>query len=650
MAAIILAILSSSLYADVKLPAIFGDNMVLQQKSSVAVWGWADAGEKIEVLGSWMKNPATAKADKNGDWHVKIKTPAAGATLTLTIKGNNTITLQDVLAGEVWVCSGQSNMEWPLNAVIEADKEVQEADFPQIRLFTVAKNTSTTPQQDCTGQWKICSPQTVGPFSAVGYLFGREIHQKLNVPVGLINTSWGGTPAEAWTSQKTLKSFENYKPILQQLTQTEPEALSAKRQAANEKAIAQWEEQIDAIDPGTKQNWQDPKTDVSDWKEVELPRPWTGTELEAIDGIVWYHRVTNLPPSWARTDLELHLGAIDDADTVWVNGVKIASTGVYNQERKYFIPRTALHVGPNVIRIRVVDNMLEGGFTGTEDQMRIGPVGADAKTCATVAKTWKYKVSLSGSALPTLPQIDPGMINPNMPTVLYNGMIAPIVPYRIAGAIWYQGEANIGRSAEYAKLFPAMIGDWRKQWNIGDFPFYWVQIAPFNYGPGASSAYLREAQTSTLKSVKNGGMAVTMDTGVKKDIHPKNKQDVGKRLSLWALAKTYGRKNIAYAGPIYKSFSTEGQKIRLQFNYTYGGLSATDGHLNDFVIAGADKNFVPAEAIIDGDTVVVSSPQVQKPVAVRYGWSNWTVGTLFNKAGLPAPSFRTDDWNDNRDK
>ena len=241
--------------------------------------------------------------------------------------------------------------------------------------------------------------------------------------------------------------------------------------------------------------------------------------------------------------------------------------------------------------------------------------------------------------MPPLPQIDSGMINPGSPTVLYNGMIAPLVPYHIAGAIWYQGEANIGRSAEYARLFPAMIGDWRKQWNIGDFAFYWVQIAPFDYGQGSASAYLREAQTSTLKSVKNGGMAVTMDIGTEKDIHPKNKQDVAKRLSLWALSKTYNQKDIAYSGPIYKSFKSEGSKIRLQFNYTYGGLSATDGHLMDFVIAGEDKKFVPADAVIDGDTVVVSSPQVEKPVAVRYAWRNWAVGTLVQQSGASCTFF-----------
>ena len=647
--AVTLIIIGGFVRANVKLPAIFSDCMVLQQKSNVAVWGQADIGEKVEVSGSWMKSAVSTKAGKDGKWQVKIKTPEAGGPYTLTIVGNNKQTLREVLVGEVWVCSGQSNMELPLRSVDNAQEEIQNADFPQIRLFTVKKTSSLQPQQDCVGQWKMCTPDTAGPFSAIGYLFGRELHQKLKVPVGLINSSWGGTPVEAWTSEKTLKSFKAYKPIFEKMKQAR-QPMPEETKVQNEKAVAEWDEKVSAIDPGTQQNWQDPKLDISDWKDIELPHPWSGTELEKSDGIVWYRRVTNLPPSWVRMDMEVYLGPIDDADTVWFNGVKIGSTTVYDQERRYLIPRSVLHVGPNVIAVRVFDNYLEGGFTGTEDQMRIGPVGADVKTFATLAKKWKYKASLLDKPLPALPRISSGQFNKNTPATLYNGMIAPLVPFGIAGAIWYQGENNIARPAEYAELFPAMITDWRKQWNIGDFPFYWVQIAPFTYrSEEGNSAYLREAQMKSVKTVKNGGMAVTMDIGMEKDIHPKNKQDVGKRLAALALAKTYKQKDIACSGPVYKSMRVEGLKIRLYFDYTYGELSAREGHLADFAIAGADKKFVPAEAVIDGDTVVVFSPQIEKPVAVRYAWTNWVDGSLFNKEGLPATSFRTDDWNDNTD-
>jgi sialate O-acetylesterase len=641
--------------ANVKLPAIFSNDMVLQQKSTVAVWGQADAGEKIEVSGSWTKSAVTTKTDKDGKWQVKVKTPDAGGPFTLTIKGNDTRTLQNVLIGEVWVCSGQSNMEMSVQSSDNAQQEIQTADFPQIRLFTVQKTVSVQPQADCTGQWQVCSPKTVAPFSAAGYFFGRQIHQKMNVPVGIINTSWGGTPAQAWTSQKTMKSFPAYKTTLEQIEQAQnpvSQEVRAKNEALqNEKAMAEWDTKIAAIDPGTLQNWQDPKTDVSDWKEMEQPREWSGTELENIDGIVWFRRITNMPPSWAKTDLELHLGQIDDIDTVWVNGVKMGSMTDWLMDRRYIIPSSALHVGPNVIAVRIVDTGGQGGFRGEESQMRIGPVGADVKTCATLAKTWKYKVSLTNQPLPKTPRIG-SQFGPGDPTVLYNGMLSPLIPYSIAGAIWYQGESNKDRPAEYAKLFPAMITDWRTHWNIGDFPFYWVQIAPYTYENSqlGGSAYLREAQMKTLKSVKNGGMAVTMDIGMERDIHPKNKSDVGKRLALWALAKNYGQKDVAYSGPSYKSMRVEGQTIRLYFDSVYGGLLARDGHLSDFIIAGEDKIFVPAKAVIDGDTIVVSSDQVQKPVAVRYAWSNWANGSLFNKAQLPASSFRTDDWNDNPDK
>lgn len=652
---VILAILVGSVNADVKLPAIFGDDMVLQQKSTVAVWGQADIGEKVEVSGSWMKSAVSAKAGKDGKWQVKIKTPADGGPFTLTVKGKNTITLQNILIGEVWVCSGQSNMEWSVQSVDNARQEIQNADFPQIRLFTVKKVTAMRPQADCTGQWQVCSPKTIASFSAAGYFFGRQIHQKLNVPVGLINTSWGGTPAQAWTSEKTINSFPAYKSMLEKIEKTQqlPDEVRAKNETLqNEKAIADWEAKIAAIDPGTQQNWQDPKADLSDWKEMEQPREWTGTELENIDGIVWFRRVTNLPPSWAKTDMELHLGPIDDIDTVWVNGVKIASTANRALPRRYTIPSSALHTGPNVIAVRIVDASGKGGFRGDETQMRIGPVGADIETCATMAKTWKYKVSLTDKPLPKTPAINADRFNQHSPTALFNGMISPLVGFGIAGAIWYQGESNKERPAEYAALFPAMIADWRTHWNIGDFPFYWVQIAPYAYENGqlGGSAYLREAQMKSLKSVKNGGMAVTMDIGTEKDIHPKNKLDVGKRLALWALAKTYGQKDLAFSGPMYKSMRVEGQKIRLYFDNVYGGLLARDGHLSDFIIAGKDQKFVPAQAVIDGDTIVVSSDQVQKPVAVRYAWSNWVKGTLFNKEGLPASSFRTDNWNDNPDE
>ena len=629
---------------DVKLPAIFGDHMVLQQKQSVAIWGWAEPGEAISVKGSWAwAGKAKTTADESGKWKVNIKTPKAkGKAVKLTIKGNNEIVLNDVLIGEVWICSGQSNMEMGMTMVNNPDEEIAAADYPNIRLFDVARTTSMTPRQDVTGNWVSCSPETAanhgawGGFSATAYYFGRTLHKELNVPIGLITTNWGGTVAEAWTSTETLKTFEQFKDTLK--TMESPE----NQKAMYQKKLRDWEDKIDQMDPGYQQGWYKPETDEADWKEMELPKEWAGTELKNIDGIVWFRRETSLPPSWAKHDMELHLGPIDDIDTLWFNGIKIGSTAGWDTPRVYQIPASALHVGKNIIAVRVIDTGGGGGIYGKAEDMRIGPVGADVKNCATVARTWKYKVSREGGDVPSAP-VNPKGKSPNRPTVLYNAMIAPLVPFRIAGAIWYQGESNCYDPILYRTLFPAMIMDWRKQWGQGDFPFYYVQIAPYQYNDFERSQAIREAQLMSLW-VPNTGMAVTMDIGMEKDIHPKNKADVGDRLARWALTKTYGIEGIVYSGPLYKSKKFEGNTARITFDYIDGGLMAKDGKLQDFEVAGIDRKFYPAKAVIDGDTVVVSSDAVKNPIEVRYGWSNWVDGSLFNKAGLPASSFRTDDW------
>ena len=633
--------------ADVTLPAVFGDHMVLQQRGTATVWGWAEPGEKVTVKGSWqMFGGVSATAGKDGSWRVRLKTPSAGGPHTVSIKGSNEIVLNDILIGEVWVCSGQSNMEWTMEMLNTEDnrKAAAEADFPRIRLFNVKRVFDRQPQSDCQGQWQVCTPETVKRFSAIGFYFGRELNEKLNVPVGLINTSWGGTVAEAWTSAEALRAHGDFDTALDRLA--EPERFAQADKEEFERQLVAWEQKLAEVDPGTKENWQDAGLDDADWKTMELPSLWKDTELAAIDGVVWFRRVTNLPPSWARADLELNLGSIDDVDTVWVNGVKIGSTFGWEKPRTYRIPKSALRVGPNVIAVRVVDTGVEGGFGGSEEDMRIGPPGADVKASATVARTWKYKVGYAG-AVPAAPQTAAEKrLNQNTPSALYNAMIHPLIPFRIAGAIWYQGESNRGRSLQYRTLFPAMIKDWRSRWGQGDFPFYYVQIAPYHYGNNDDpmSGFLREAQMMTLKTAPNVGMAVTMDIGDKDNIHPTNKADVGKRLSLWALANTYKQRDIVYSGPLYKSMKVERDTIRLSFDHIGGGLAARGGPLVGFEIAGIDQTFVPAKAEIDGKTVVVSSSQVPNPVAVRYAFKNWISPNLFNAEGLPASSFRTDNW------
>ena len=632
-----LTIFTAQTIADVKLPAIIGDNMVLQQNKSVPLWGTADPGEKVSVKGSWQWFAASTKAGTDGKWQVRIKTPKASGPLTITITGNNTITLNNVLAGEVWLCSGQSNMEWRLKQANDAANEIKNADYPDIRIFTVQNTITRTPQSDCIGSWSACTPTTAADFSAVGYFFGRKLHKELNVPIGLISADWGGTPAEAWTSAKTLEANEDFAAAVEALKDNDPEKFKQQQQ----KKMVQWENQLAQKDPGTKDKWFSPAYDDSDWKTMDQPTKWSATDLAGFDGAVWLRKTTNLPPAWSKNDMTITLGPIDDIDTLFVNGIQIGPTLLWNTPRKYPIPASALKTGKNTIAIRVIDMHGEGGIYGKPEQMTLKPKGAPDKNTVKLNGPWKYKTGAPATDIPALPTAAQ-TFNSHTPTSLYNGMIAPLVPLRIKGAIWYQGESNASRAYQYRTIFPAMIKDWRKNFGHGDFPFYFVQIAPYNYAAGRPSEELREAQFLTMLNTKKTGMAVTMDIGNINNIHPRNKQDVGKRLALWALAKDYGQKKLLYSGPVYKSYKVQGNKIRLYFDHAKG-LKSVNGDLKEFTIAGADNNFVPATAVIDGKTIVVSSDAVTDPVTVRFAWSNTALPNLFNNADLPASSFRTDD-------
>jgi sialate O-acetylesterase len=447
--------------AEVRLPKLFGNGMVLQQQADVAIWGWEDAAQEVTVTLGASTAKTTAGAD--GRWLVRLKTPAAGGPLELQVKGKNDVKVQDVLVGEVWICSGQSNMEWVVAQSQNAAEEIAAAKYPRIRMIKVGHHVASRPQDDLEGQWTVCSPESAAAFSAVGYYFARHLHQQLgqgdkSVPIGMINSSWGGTICEAWTSREALEADEDFKPILER-------------------------------------------------------------------------------------------AAIFQAN------------------------------------------------------------------------------------------------NPNQAAALFNGMLNPIIPYGIKGAIWYQGESNVSRAEQYRKLFPAMITDWRKRFGQGDFPFLFVQLAPFKYGHDPRLlAEQWESQRSTLE-LPNTGMAVTTDIGNVVDIHPANKQDVGKRLALWALARHYGKSDLVYSGPLYESMSVEGNKIRVRFGHVGGGLIARgDKPLSHFLIAGEDQQFFEAMAVIDGGSILVSSDKVSKPVAVRFAWEQTAEPNLFNKEGLPASPFRTDDF------
>ena len=634
--------------APVNLPFLspmFSDNMVLQRDRPIMVWGWAPTGTAVTV--EMDGHSAATKADNSGKWTIKLPALPAGGPHTLAIRGPQTVTLNNVLMGDVWVCSGQSNMEMGIGNVNNAAQEIANANYPQIRLFTVTKDVAIEPRAVPVGKWDVCTPQTVAMggwngFSAVGYFFGRELYNNLKVPIGLIHTSWGGTPAEAWTSAQALEQkVPAYTPMVEQMAEVRTRMARGERPYSA--MMTDW---YIANDPGTAQVWNGLKFNDAGWQTANLPGAWEQSgvaEMANFDGVVWYRRTVELAEGEEGRQCILHLGPVDDRDTTWVNGRLVGAKELATDDRAYALPLGTLRTGKNEIAVRVLDTGGAGGFTGKPEQMVLEVT--DGRKIPLNGE-WKMKVGVA------LPQAKPLPVpmnnNPNFPTVLYNGMIAPLLGYGIKGAIWYQGESNAGKAYQYRTLLPTMITDWRNRWKEGDFPFYIVQLANWqqpNPTPVEDAwAELREAQLMTAQHLPNTGIAVTTDIGDAGDIHPKNKQDVGKRLALAALAKTYGEK-IEYSGPEYKAMKVEGNKIRLTFAHVGGGLTTKNGEpLKGFAVAGDDHKFAWADAKIEGDSIVLSSLQVANPVAARYAWHINPVANLYNKAGLPASPFRTDTW------
>lgn len=651
---------------DLKLPAIFGDHMVLQAQSDVPVWGMAAAGSTVHIAGGWWPGTISTRADKLGKWQVTLRTLQTGGPYSIVVEsGNDRIEFKDVLFGEVWLCGGQSNMEWTLGpgvgpGIHDWENEVAGADYPQIRLFDVPHKISLKPRWGGDGQWRVCSPKSVSKFSAVGYLFGREIHQELQVPVGLISCNWGGTVAEAWTSAETLAKMKDFGKPLEDLDKLAAEGADAE-QLLSERRQQWWQkvnqlEALPALASGTQAiPSSGSKGEDHSWQPVALPTAWSG-DLSNFDGVVWYRREIEVPKEWVGKPWIMELGPIDDFDTVWLNRQRVAAThqiGKWNEPRRYQIDGAHTVAGKCVLSVRVVDSSGGGGFIGKAEQMKLYLPG-DPLSAISLAGEWH---ALRGSAIGKLGAYpNQTKLHQNLPTVLHNGMLRPLIPFAIRGAIWYQGESNRTRAAQYQHLFPNMIGDWRRLWGRGNFPFYFVQIAPFQYGGDqGQAAALREAQTMSMK-VANTGMAVTMDVGNPRDIHPKNKQAVGKRLALWALAKTYPHRlrtmqadQIVYSGPLLSTFESKAGILRLSFRHA-AGLSTRDGKApSHFQIAGADRKFHPAEAriVVTGDgapQIWLRSNAVAEPVAARYAWGAADEPNLQNGAGLPAPSFRTDSW------
>ncbi|HEY3371855.1 MAG TPA: sialate O-acetylesterase [Prolixibacteraceae bacterium] len=623
--------------ANVKTARIFSSNMVLQQGQENPIWGWADKGEKISI--SFAGKTILVKANKAGKWSAKLPLLDFGGPYDMTIKGKNSIHFDNILIGEVWVCSGQSNMEFALKNSINAKKEIADANFPNIRLFTVTKKVAQMPVEDLdNGEWLVCTPENAPAFSAVGFFFGRYLNNELKVPVGLIHTSWGGTVAETWSSRQTIENDPDFKGKLQELAGFDMAKYREQKMAAIKAVL----KEVPVKDAGLVNGvavYADQAMNDGDWAEINPAKTWEESGYPSIDGIAWYRKTIELTGDQAKKANEINLGTIDDNDITWINGVKIGSIKNYNEKRVYTIPANTLKPGKNVIAIRVEDTGGGGGLFGdaADKYLQVGDKQMS------LSDKWKFKI--------TEAQIGSAEIGPNdFPTLLFNGMLNPIIPYGIKGAIWYQGESNADRAKQYQRVFPEMINDWRTHWNQKDLSFYFVSLANFmapTAQPSESAwAELREAQTKTLALPKTG-MALAIDLGEAGDIHPKNKQDVGKRLALAALKTTYG-KNIVYSGPMYQSVKIEGNKAIINFTETGSGLVTNDkyGYLNCFSIADADHKFVWAKATITSDhTVVVYSDEVKNPVAVRFAWANNPDDlNLYNKEGLPTNPFRTDDW------
>lgn len=593
--------------------------MVLQQKGKAPIWGWATPGQTVVVETGWTRTSYKTVAGKDGAWKIAIPTPKAdNRPYDLTVKaGADFKAFHDVVLGEVWLCSGQSNMEWQM-AQSNAPGEVAMADYPMIRSVKVTKAMMPTPQTTSTGNWETCTPFTTNGFTAVGFYFGKRLHNELHVPIGLINSTWGGTEAELWTSREKILTLPEQSESLRARERVAAAYPALWRSYMNQQML---------VDKGYGSYMNFDKDD-SDWQSV-TDGDWAKNGLADFHGVAWFRGTFELSAAQAK---QLQLGAVDDTDETYINGVQVGSTDGWDQPRKYAVPAGTLKPGKNVITVRVVNPFGGGGFNFKSVTLDGKPVNA----------SWRMKKGPSVEQLPVAPQ------NSSGGSGLFNGMINPLIPYSIKGAIWYQGESNVSRARQYEQMFPAMIQDWRERWN-SNFPFYFVQIAPFIYNAGTASAELREAQRLSLR-LPNTGMAVVADAVESvRDIHPKNKEVPGERLARWALHNDYGFKNLEVSGPLPASWQPHGSQFVVKFSHAAGLKPGRDGNgtLGGFQVAGADGVFHAATATIQGSNVVLTCASVQAPVAARYAWSEEfppISQMLYNAAGLPASSFRTDNF------
>ena len=637
---VILFSFAADIYAEVRLPAIIADDMILQRDVELKIWGWADPGEKIEV--EFRDCSATTVTDAAGNWQLTLPAQQAGGPDVMRVRGKNEIELRNLLVGDVWLCSGQSNMTHTFVRWQEEYADViAESENTGIRQFHVPTNPILEgPIADNPGvEWKAANPENLLDFTVVGYALAKELNERYQVPQGLIMSCVGGTRIEAWTSEAGFELFPEVLETVQRNKDTNwVEHVNA--EAAADREAAGIPEPADKGLLGDIK-WYEPAYDAKNWKRINIPGYWEDQGIRDLNGIVWYRREIEIPESMLGTDASIKLGRIINADEIWVNGVSVGKTTYQYPQRRYTIPAGILKAGKNLVVIKVTNYNGKGGFVPDKPYcIEVGDELIDLKGY------WHYKV---GEVFVPQKPGKPGINAQEQPTSLYNGMIAPYIDYGIRGILWYQGESNAGNPERYAEWLPNLIHNWRELWGLGELPFLIAQLPNYmdvNYLPEESNwALMREVQLETSRTVANTGLGINIDLGEWNDIHPGKKMEVGHRLALQAMNIAYGDERLLASGPVYSSYEVKRGKIVVHFDPATigGGLTSLDGEpLNHFAVAGQDGVFHWAEAKIVGDSVEVCCKSVPEPEHVRYAWAdNPDFANLGNMEGLPATPFRT---------
>ena len=622
-------------FGQVRLPKLVSDGMVLQREIPVNIWGWASPGEKVKLSFKCQIFETTTTAE--GKWKVVLPEQKTGGPFEMEITASNTIKLKNILFGDVWLCSGQSNMELPISRVaVLYGKEIETCTNPNIRLFHVPVSWNyNNPQQDIRGgKWEEASPQNILKYTAVGYFFARDLYEKYKVPVGIIQCAAGGSSAESWISEESLKAFPEQYQIAKQLSD---KSYMRNLLVSEKEAQAKWFDELAKSDLGRKNiPWSNPSLEDSSWPKFQLPSSFAEAGMNFKNGAVWFRKEIDLPENCSGQQALLELGRIVDSDSVFINGKFIGTTSYQYPPRRYNIAPGILKAGNNNITVKVISQSGIGAF------IKDKPYQLDVnRQTFNLKGTWKYNIGAKSGTCPT------STFFPENPLGLYNAMLYPMINYTLKGIVWYQGESNAERADEYKSALSTLIGEWRKLWGQGELPFLFVQLPDFMETKKEPSegewATLRDQQLKTL-SIPNTAMAVTIGLGEWNDIHPLRKKEVGQRLALAAEKLVYGDKKVVASGPIYQSMKIDGNKIELTFTNCGSGLITNDGKkLKYFAIAGADKKFVWGKAEIKGNKIIVSNDTLANPEIVRYAWADNPAGAnLYNKDGLPASPFTTE--------